>query len=264
MNIIVCIKHVPKVSEEELFIRKDGLDIEKTELIFDINEWDLYAVEEAVRLKEKFNAKVTVVTVAAEEAAEESLRKSLALGADEAVLIFDKKIQNFDPFCVSRILHKLIKNMEPVDIILTGAQASDDGYAVAGVTLATMLGLPYATLVNKIDVEDNCVIVNRELENNMNEVLRITLPALFTIQTGINEPRYVSIMGIRKAKNKEIKALSADDLQLSQSDMDGGASKIFIEKMYLPESKSRAIFLSGSADEVSSKLVLTLQEKGCL
>lgn len=265
MNIIVCIKHVPKVAEEDLVINQAGTDIEKEDLVFDINEWDLYALCEAINLKEKLNtagksSKVTAITVSEDAGAEESLRKALAIGADEAVFVLDKDIPSNDPYIVSQILCQIIKDT-PFDIILTGAQSSDTSYALMGVTLASMFSVPYATLVNKLDAQEGEVTVQRELEGNMNEVLKIKLPALFTIQTGINKPRYVSIMGIKKARSKEIKVLSCENLSLNSGQI---PSKITVKKMYIPKIESTAVNISGPPEAIAEDLFSILKDRGVL
>lgn len=260
MNIIVCVKYVPKVSEEELIINQAGTDIEKGDLVFDINEWDLYALCEAVNLKEKHGAKVTALTVSEDSAAEEVLRKALALGADEAVFVMDRNLPSSNPYVVPEVLHKTIKDM-PFDIILTGAQSSDTSYSMVGVNLAQLLSIPYATVVNKLDIQGKEALLQRELEDNMNEILNIKLPALFTIQTGINKPRYVSIMGIKKARAKEIKTLSCENLSLNPKEIQ---HKITIKRMYIPKATSSAIKIEGSPDEMADNLINIFKDRGVL
>ncbi|MEM3629724.1 MAG: electron transfer flavoprotein subunit beta/FixA family protein, partial [Candidatus Bathyarchaeia archaeon] len=216
MDIIVCVKHVPETAEAELKIDASGKGIEKTGLVFDINEWDDYALEEAVRIKEKFGGTVTAITVGPEDA-DSTLRKCLARGADKAIRLTDPKFEGSDGYAIAKILHSVIKNMH-FDLILTGMQAGDDGNAMVGPILAEMLGIPHATMVKKIELGAGTAKVNRELEGGMEELLEVKLPALFSVQTGINEPRYVSIMGIRKAMQKEIKVMSLADTGLTEND----------------------------------------------
>ena len=217
MDIIVCVKHVPETAEADIRIDSTGKGIEKTGLVFDINEWDDYAVEEAVRIKEKLGGTVTVITVGSEDA-DSTLRKCLARGADKAIRVTDPKLEGSDGYAIAKVLSKVIKDL-PHDLILTGAQAGDDGYAVVGPALAQLLEIPHATLVKKIEFKNGTAVVNRELEGGLEEIVEVKLPAVLTIQTGINEPRYVSIMGIRKAREKEIKVLGLTDIGLSENEV---------------------------------------------
>jgi len=262
MEIVVCVKHVPETAEVELKIDKTGRDIERSGLVFDINEWDDYAVEEAIRIKEKLGGNVTVVTVGSEDA-DSTLRKCLAKGADKAIRITDRRINTSDPYVVAKVLSKTIKEM-PFNLILTGAQSSDDGYGFIGPALAELLDIPHVTLAKKIEFKDRSVIVNRELEGGLEEVVEVELPALITIQTGINEPRYVSIMGIRKAMKKEIKILSIDDLGLSESDVGIEGSWIQISEMYIPSIERRAEFIKGTPEEAASKIIEIIKSRGMI
>jgi len=260
MDIIVCVKHVPETAEADIRIDSTGKSIEKTGLVFDINEWDDYAVEEAVRIKEKLGGTVTVITVGSEDA-DSTLRKCLARGADKAIRVTDPKLEGSDGYAIAKVLSKVIKDL-PHDLILTGAQAGDDGYAVVGPALAQLLGIPHATLVKKIEFKNGTAVVNRELEGGLEEIVEVKLPAVLTIQTGINEPRYVSIMGIRKAMKKEIKVLSLADIGLSENEVGEAGSWIRIEKMYIPPVEKQAEFVKGSPDEVAAKIAELLKARG--
>jgi len=260
MDIIVCVKHVPETAEADIRIDSTGKGIEKTGLVFDINEWDDYAVEEAVRIKEKLGGTVTVITVGSEDA-DSTLRKCLARGADKAIRVTDPKLEGSDGYAIAKVLSKVIKDL-PHDLILTGAQAGDDGYAVVGPALAQLLEIPHATLVKKIEFKNGTAVVNRELEGGLEEIVEVKLPAVLTIQTGINEPRYVSIMGIRKAREKEIKVLGLTDIGLSENEVGEAGSWIRIEKMYIPPVEKQAEFVKGSPDEVAAKIAELLKAKG--
>jgi electron transfer flavoprotein beta subunit len=260
MEIIVCVKHVPETAEAELKIDSAGKKIEKSGLVFDINEWDDYALEEAVRLKEKFGGTVTAITVGPEDV-ESTLRKCLARGADKAIRLTDESFEGSDGYAIAKILHRATKDV-PFDLILTGALADDDGYMMVGPVLAKMLGIPHATMVKKLELSDNIARVNRELEGGLEEMVDVKLPAVLTIQTGINEPRYVSIMGIRKAMQKEIKVLSLADLGLSESEVGEAGSWMRLEKMYVPPAEKQAEILKGNAEEVAAKIAEILKAKG--
>lgn len=262
MDIIVCVKHVPDTAEAEVTIDPSGRDIKKEGLPFDINEWDNYAIEEALLLKEKHGGKVTVITVGPEEY-NETLRKCLAKGADEAIRLYDESFKGSDGYTTAKILCSAIKNMK-FDLILTGAMAGDDGYAQVGVTLAEMLGVPHASLVKKVEVKDGWVKVNRELEGGLEEVAEVKLPAVLTIQTGINEPRYVSIAGIRRAAKKEIKVLGLAELGLSKEEVGEPGSPTRLERLFIPEVTKKVEVLTGDPSEVASKLANVLKEKGVL
>ncbi|MCD6445660.1 electron transfer flavoprotein subunit beta/FixA family protein [Candidatus Bathyarchaeota archaeon] len=262
MDIIVCVKHVPDTAEAEVKIDSTGKNIEKTGLVFDINEWDDYALEEAVRIKEKFGGTVTAITVGSEET-ESTLRKCLARGADQAIRLTDKAFEGSDGYAIAKILYKTIKNMH-FDLILTGMQAGDDGYAIVGPTLAEMLGIPHATMVKKIELGEGKATVNRELEGGLEEKVEVKLPALLTVQTGINEPRYVSIMGIRKAMKKEIKVLGLTDIGLTEKDVGEAGSWITIEKMFIPPAEKQAEFIKGSPEDVAAKIAEILKARGLL
>lgn len=262
MDIIVCVKHVPETAEAELKIAADGKTMESIGLVFDVNEWDDYALEEAVQIKERLGGTVTAITVGS-DAADSTLRKCLARGADHGIRITDPKIENSDGYAVAKILHSAIKNL-PYDIVFTGAQAGDDGYSIVGPALAELLDVPHATMVKKIQIDGSSVKVNRELEGGLEEVLEVKLPALLTIQTGINEPRYVSIMGIRKAMKKEIKILALSDINLDEEEVGESGSWIKVEKMYLPPVEKQAELLKGSPEEVSAKIAEILKAQGLI
>jgi len=260
MDVIVCVKHVPEIAEAEIDIDESGKRIKGEDLVFAINEWDDYALEEAVLLKERLGGSVTVVTVGSEEA-DDTLRKCLARGADRAIRLTDKAFEGSDAYAIAKILHKAIKDL-PFDMILTGAQAGDDGYAQVGVVLAELLGVPHATMVKKIEFKEGLARVNRELEGGLEEVVEVKLPAVLAIQTGINEPRYVSIMGIRKAREKELKVLGLRDLGLREEDVGEFGSWVTVEKMFIPPVEKAAEILTGGVDEVAAKIVETLRARG--
>ena len=262
MDIIVCVKHVPETAEADIKIDAEGKTIDKGGLVFDINEWDDYALEEAVRIKEKFGGIVTAITVGP-EAADSTLRKCLARGADNGIRLTDPRFDGSDSYVTAKILHKTIKDLS-YDLILTGAQASDDGYGSVGQMLAELLGIPHATMVNKLELKGEVARVNRELEGGLQEVAEVELPALLTIQTGINEPRYVSIMGIRKAMQKETKVLDLTATGLNDDEVGESGSWIKVEKLYVPPLEKQAEFLKGTPEEIASKVAELLKAKGLI
>jgi electron transfer flavoprotein beta subunit len=262
MNIIVCVKHVPDTAEAEVTIDDSGRDIEKERLPFDINEWDNYALEEALLMKEKYGGKVTAITVGPEEAYE-TLRKCLAKGVDEAIRLYDEAFKGSNGYVTAKILYNAIKNLK-YDLILTGVQAADDGYAQVGVALAEMLGIQHVSMVKKVEIKEDMIRVNRELEGGLEEVVEVKLPAVLTIQTGINEPRYVSVAGIRRAARKEVRVLGLADVGLRSEETGEQASPTKLEKLFIPEIVKKTEILTGSPSEASEKLLAILKEKGVL
>jgi len=256
MNIIVCIKRVPMTQEVDLEIDDVGKGVKKEALAYVINDWDNYCIEEAVRLQEAFGGSVTAITIGNEDD-EEVLRRALAMGADKAVRV-DPGVRELDGFVISRILAKVIGGMD-YDLILTGVQADDDNSGVVGIMLAESLGLSHAAVVTGIEPEDATAKVRVELEGGMDEVSQINLPSLLTIQTGINEPRYVSIMGIRKAGKKELTVVPLEDLGLSDEDL---TLRTLIEEVYLPPETAGAEMIEGDPASVAAQLVKILKEKG--
>jgi electron transfer flavoprotein beta subunit len=257
MDLVVCIKRVPETAEAEIKVDESGKDIVKNRLTFDINESDNYALEEAILLKEKFGGTVTVISVGTSEC-EENLRMALAKGADNAIRIDTSEFNELDGFGIAQLISLAIKKM-PFDIIFTGCIATDDGCSQVGPMIAELLGIPHATLVTEINIENSKAKVKRELEGGLFEIIEIKLPALFSIQTGINEPRYASLIAIRKASLKEIALLKHKDL---------GAEilppRTKLDKLFIPPIEKRAEILEGSAEEVSTKLATIIKGKGLI
>lgn len=257
MDIIVCIKRVPQTAEAEVKIDSTGKDIEKDRLSFDTNESDTYALEEAVLMKEKFGGNITVISLG-EKDSEDTLRIALAKGADNAIRIKAEDFENLDAFQTSQILQTVIKNLN-YDIIFTGCISTDDAYSQIGVTLAELLEIPHATLVIDFDVKDNRADVQRELEGGLIEHLDVSLPSLFTIQTGINEPRYASLIAIRRAAKKEIQVIGKEELQ-----QDEFISNSILEELFVPPISKQVEILTGTANESATKLTGIFKEKGLI
>ncbi|MEW6685708.1 MAG: electron transfer flavoprotein subunit beta/FixA family protein [Candidatus Edwardsbacteria bacterium] len=262
MEIVVCLKRVPDTAEAEVKIAPGEKEIVKDRLVFDINEADNYALEEGLLLKEKFGGTVTLLTLGSKES-EDVLRMGLAKGADSAIRLYDEKFSNADGYCTARILAQAIKNLK-FDLILTGCIASDDGYTQVGVTLAELLDIPHASLVTGLEIKDKIIKVNRELEGGLLEVLEISLPALLTIQTGINEPRYASVIGIKRAGQKEIKVWGMNEIGLKEEETGEKGSKILLEQVFFPPVGKRAEILQGTNEEVSAQLSEIFKTKGLL
>lgn len=247
MNIIVLAKHAPD-PESEIRVGEDGKSVDERGLVWDINDWDRYAIEEAIQIKENKGGEVVVVGVG--EACEDTLRKCLAMGADRAIKI--PYNSTLDAYRTAEVIKEAIKD-ENFDLIMAGYQSQDLNNALVGSLLAGMLELPFATAVTSVEVEDSSIRVRRELEGGYNEEVVLPLPCLITVQSGINEPRYVSIMGIKRAKTKELKEVA---LQPTSSTLE-------VERMYLPPVK-KAEMIEGSADEVAKKLIEIFKERGLI
>ncbi|MEO0156574.1 MAG: electron transfer flavoprotein subunit beta/FixA family protein [candidate division WOR-3 bacterium] len=256
MNIIVCIKRVPQTAEADVKIDPSGKDIIKDRLAFDMNESDSYALEEAILLKEKYGGSVTVISLGYPDT-EDTLRIALAKGGDSAIRIKAEEMGETDGYKTAKVLSSVIKGLN-YDLVLTGCMAADDGYSMVGQVLAENLGIPHATLVTKLEVSDKKLQVYRELEGGLLEHLELSLPALVTIQTGINTPRFASLIAIRRAAGKEIKTIGKSELP---SDFDTNTT---LEELYLPPVGKRAEILTGSADEVATKIAGIIKEKGLL
>jgi electron transfer flavoprotein beta subunit len=256
MNIIVCIKRVPMTQEVDLEIDELEKDVKKDALAFVVNDWDNYAIEEAVLLREKTGGTVTAVTIGSEED-EEILRRALAMGADKAIRI-DPGDLGLDGFVTSRILAEIIKGRE-YDLVFTGLQADDDNCGMVGMMLAEHLGIAHAAGVTGIEPEGREATIRVELEGGMDGVSRIRFPALMSVQTGINEPRYVSIMGIRKASKKELNVIKVGDLNLTEDDL---TQRTTVEKAFLPPETEGTEIIEGDPSMIAEKIIRVLAESG--
>ena len=256
MNIVVCVKRVPLTQEVDLEIDGTGKDVKKDALAYVVNDWDNYAIEEAVLLQEKFGGTATAITIGTEDD-EEVLRRALAVGADRAIRI-DPGERELDGFVISKLLAEVIKDLEH-DLVLTGVQSDDDNCGMVGIMLAEHLGLSHAAVVTGVEPEGDEATIKVELEGGMDEVSKIRLPALLSIQTGINEPRYVSIMGIRKAGKKELKVLRVEDLNLTEDDL---TPRTMVEEAFLPPETEGAEMIEGDASTVAEEIIRILTEKG--
>jgi|SRR6056297_121506 len=261
MEILVCVKRVPDTAENEIEINSEGNDIERDDLVYSVNEWDNYAVEEAIQIVDKVGGSVTVVTVGDEES-EEVLRREMAMGAQNGLLLTDDGFEGTDGKGIASILAAAVKKGN-YDLILTGAQA-DDGAAEVGGMLAAMLDYPYASLVNTIETQDGKLKVGREVEGGNQDMYEIELPCVLSIQTGINEPRYVGIRGIRKVASVEIPEYGASDLGIDASSVGGDAAKVKRMDYFMPEMGEGAEMLEGSTEEIIEKLIEYLKAKGGL
>ncbi len=262
MKTFVCIKRVPDTSEAEVKVDATGKDVDSSRFSFDINDADNYAVEEAVRIKEAKGGTVQVVCLGPQDA-DVMIRMALAKGGDSAVRIDDPRINVLDPLKVAKVLAAVVKGQE-FDLVLTGCMANDDGNMAVGVAVAEELGVPHAAMVKKLEIGDGKVKAYRELEGGISEVVEIDLPAVITIQTGINEPRYAPIRGIREAQKKELKVLKLEDLGLAESDVNADSSLVELQKLYIPEVVSHAEIIEGEPEEKAEIMATKLVKGGLL
>ena len=262
MEILVCVKRVPDTSENEIQLNDAGNDIERDDLVYSINEPDNYAVEEALQIVAKVGGKVTVVTVGSEED-EEVLRREMAMGASHGVLLSDVGYRGSDGRSIATILKAFVQKGS-YDLILTGVQA-DDGAAQVGGMLAAMLDYPFASLVTAIDVLDGKKLqISREIEGGNREVSEIDLPCVLSIQTGINEPRYVGMRGIRAVAAVTIPTVGTAELGLEASSVGASAAKVTRVDYFVPALGKGAEILHGSREENIDKVLELLEAKGGL
>ena len=262
MEILVCAKRVPDTAENDIQLNATGTDIERDDLVYSVNEPDNYAVEEALQIAARSGGSVTVVTVGTEDD-EEILRRELAMGAQRAVLISDDAFARSDGRGVAAILKSFVQGGK-YDLILTGVQA-DDGCAQVGGMLAAMLDYPFASLVTSIEVQDGHTLkVAREIEGGNKEINEIDLPCVLSIQTGINEPRYVGMRGIRQVASVPIACLGASDLGVDTACVGEAAAKVRRIDYFVPPETAGAEILGGTREENIEKLVDLLKAKGGL
>jgi electron transfer flavoprotein beta subunit len=252
---------VPDTSENEIQLNAAGNNIERDELVYSINEADNYAVEEALQIRDRVGGNVTVVTVGAEDD-EEILRRQLAMGANQAVLLYDEAFIGSDGKGIATILKDFVQKGH-YDLILTGVQA-DDGAAQVGGMLGAMLDYPFASLVNAITVEDGRLKVSREIEGGNREINEIDLPCVLSIQTGINEPRYVGMRGIRQVASVPIPTVGASDLGIDEGAVGEGAAKVKRTDYFVPAASRGAEMLHGSREENAEKVLELVGAKGGL
>jgi len=250
MKILVSIKQVPS-RDSQLRIDAGGRWIQESDLTFEINEPDAYALEEALQLKEKHGGEV-VALCAGPARASQTIREALAKGADRAIHIEEQALSALDTLGVASLLAKAAEAEKP-DLILTGLQSDDLGYGQTGVVMAELLGLPHGTIIMAVEKIDSGIRVKRELEDGWFQNVEMPLPAVLTIQSGINKLRYATLMGIKKAKTKEVKRLTAAELGVAPS------SSASIERVYLPQRSKQTQIIEGSAKEAAAKLVEKLR-----
>lgn len=249
MKIVVAIKQVPE-RDAPIHVSSDGKWIDESDLNYTINEPDAYALEEALQLKEKNGSGEVIVVCAGPERVQSTLREALAKGADRAIHIEADDLTGLDTLGIAQILADAIKPESP-DLILTGLQSDDLGLGQTGVVLAELLSIPHATIIMHVEPIGTGLKVKRELEDGWFQHVEMPLPALLTIQSGGNKLRYATLMGIKKAKTKELKTVAAATLN--------GTPAIALERVYLPEKQKKTEMFTGSPAEVAAKIVEKLK-----
>jgi len=249
MKIAVCIKQVV-TREWQLRVNEAKTWIRDQDASFELNEPDAYALEEALRLKEKHTGEVVVVS-AGPARASQVIREALARGADRAIHIESDSLATADAVSLADAMASAIRD-EKFDLVLTGLQSDDQGFGQVGVILAEKLGMPHATIIMEVNVEGSSLKVKRELEGGWFQYVTMPLPALLTIQSGINQLRYATLKGIMAAKKKEIAKVAAPS---------GLAARQKIVSLYAPQKAKQAVMIGGSAAEAAKELVKRLREE---
>jgi electron transfer flavoprotein beta subunit len=251
MKIVVCIKQVP--AKDAPLAITDASWIRETDIGFEMNEPDSYALEEALRLKEKHTGEVIAVSMGPERV-KQTIKEALAKGADRGVHIADDKAHALDPLGAAKSLAATIEREKP-DLVLTGLQSEDQGFGQTGVLLAEILGLPHATIIMQIEAKDGGLRVKRELEAGWFQSVELPMPAVLTIQSGINKVRYATLKGIMAAKKKEIATITRESLGIKHD------ATQRIERIYVPSKTKKTEFLSGTPKEAAAKLLEKLKHE---
>ncbi len=249
MKIVVAIKQVP-ARDSLLKVDAAGTWIEDADLSREINEPDAYALEAALQLREASTGEV-VVLCAGPDRATQTIREALAKGADRAIHI-ETDENAADPLALARKMAAALESEKP-DVVLTGLQSDDLGYGQTGVVLAEVVGYAHATLVMSIEIIEGGIRVKRELEDGWFQHVEIPLPAVLTIQSGAAKLRYATLMGIKKAKSKEIRRITLDQAA------DSAAASVRLEKIYLPQKSKRSQIFEGTPQETAAQLVEKLR-----
>lgn len=259
LNVVVCLKQIPN-PDLQFQVSADGKDIKRDALTYKVNGADEYALEEAVRLREKHGGRVTAIT-AGPRRTEQMLREAMAKGADAAVRVAFEEPAAIDAFQIANILAASIRG-RPHDLILTGVQSDDYGHSATGPLLAGFLKLPHASVVTRVQLEDRRARVWRELEGGTEEVVLIPIPALLTVQFGMNQPRYAPLPAIMKASRQPIEEVKSGDLGEPTWDAFRGPYVLSVRKVSPPAAKGRAEMIAGKIVDQAKTVARLLREKG--
>ena len=252
MKIAVCVKQVP-AKDAPLRIADDGVWIRETDIGFEMNEPDSFALEEALRLKEKHGGEVVAISMGPERS-KQAIKEALAKGADRGIHVADDKFFLLDPLAAAKSLASALRK-ESFDLILTGLQSDDLGAGQTGVLLAELLGLPHATIIMQIEMQEGRMKVKRELEAGWFQWVEVPLPAVLSIQSGINKVRYASLKGIMSAKKKEIVTIPRESLGVTSEPTE------HIERIYVPQKTKKTEFITGTPKEAAAKLLEKLRHE---
>jgi len=260
VKILVAVKQVA-VLDEEFELVEDGAGVDPDSLEWELNEWDSFSLEEALKIREAADAdgdEVVVVTVGDEEA-EDGLLSGLAMGADRALRVWDESLSDADPLTLARVLATAVERESP-DLVLCGVQSSDAVNGATGIALAGYLDLAHVAVVKRIEFDGTTATVERELEGGLVEVLRVSLPALLTVQTGINEPRYATLRAIKQARQKPLEVSGLDDLGIDAGELEAvaGARRLGLAT---PERGAGAEMLNGSPAAVAARIVEIVEDR---
>ena len=253
MKIVVCVKQIATLGDEVEFT-DDGRDIDPDYVEHALNEWDSYATEETLRIRERVGGEGEVVVVSVgDEEVEAAMRRCLAMGAERGIRVWSDELAGADPITVARALAGPIRAEEP-DLVLAGVQSSDSVQSATGTALAELLELPRVAVVTKIDYDYAArrATVRRELEGGLVDVVEVETPALLTIQTGINEPRYATLRAIKQAEQKEIRVVEPEDL---------GEPAYHVRRMFVPPKGEGAEILDGSPAEIARRIAEIVRER---
>jgi electron transfer flavoprotein beta subunit len=255
MRVVVCLKQVP-ARDSVLRLNEAATWILQADINYEVNEPDIYALEEALRLKEKHGGEVVVCSLGPARA-QQAIKEALAKGADRALHLDDPAFEHLDAHGVARALAGALKRESP-DLVVTGLQSDDFGFAQTGVILAELLGFCHSTIIMEIQVDGNKLKVKRELEGGWFQWIEMPLPAVLTIQSGINKPRYATLKGIMAAKNKPMARITAADLGLNQAEL---SPRQKISRVYVPPRKASTEFFEGATTEIAARLVDKLKNE---
>lgn len=250
MKIVVAIKQVPE-RDAQVRIDSSGKWIEESDVQYAMNESDAYALEEALQLKEKHSGEVIVVSAGPERVGT-TIREALAKGADRAIYISADDLGERDALGVARLIAEAIRPEKP-DLVLTGLQSDDLGYGQTGVIVAELLGVPHATLILHVEKTGDGLKVKRELEAGWFQEIELPLPAALTIQSGGNKLRYATLMGIKKAKTKEMRVVTASELGAA------AAPVAVLESIAMPQKQKSTQMIDGDAKQAAATLVEKLK-----
>jgi electron transfer flavoprotein beta subunit len=250
VKVVVCVKQVGSLGDEVEFT-DDERDVDPDYLDYALNEWDSFATEEALRLRDATGDGEVVALTVGDEDAEDAMRRALAMGVDRGIRVWSDDLVGADPITVARALAEVVRAESP-DLVLCGVQSSDAVQAATGTALAEVLDLPRAAVVTKLELGSGSATVHRELEGGLVDVVEVDTPAVLTIQTGINEPRYATLRAIKQAEQKEIELREPGDL---------GTPAARVRRMFVPPKGEGAEILDGDPAAIASRIKEIVEER---